>query len=123
MIYVSFALVIRTLLWKVGEEEMNPSRQSWELYLNLSPLMESQLQLFKGRQAVPTQHACLRQPGGEAHAAALENPCKHQSFRKLLSLISLETKMPTGTPKSADEAKRVRFFYTSLCGVCPTCPI
>lgn len=53
MIYVSFALVIRTLLWKVGEEEMNPSRQSWELYLNLSHLMESQLQAVQRQAGCP----------------------------------------------------------------------
>lgn len=58
---------------------------SWELYLNLSHLKQSQLQaaqLRVGRPPLLSQHACFHQLRGEAHAAFLKNCYKHQSCRK-----------------------------------------
>lgn len=85
----------------VGEEEMNLSRQSWELYLNLSHLKQSQL------QAAQLQAGRLS-PLSTPASVSLEGRLTLPSWRttqtpvlqkRLLSPISLETKMPTGTPE------------------------
>lgn len=117
MIYASSALVIRIFLWEVGEEETNLSRQSWELYLNLWHLKQSQVQAV---QLKAGRLSPLSTPASVSLEGRLTLPSWTATANTSPSetLISRETKMPTGAPKSADAAKRrMRFFFARLCVV------